>query len=61
MGIVPVYHFMLRGDDRVGAPAPYFGMNCQHKFSDSGGSCHKKSVGQRVGKHESKANMINEF
>jgi len=36
-------------------------LNCQHKFSDSGGSCHKKSVGQRVGKHESKANMINEF
>ena len=32
-----------------------------NKFSDSGGSCHKKSVGQRVGKHESKANMINEF
>ena len=26
MGIVPVYHFMLRGDDRVGAPAPYFGI-----------------------------------
>lgn len=31
------------------------------QFSDSRGSCHKKSVGQRVGKHESKANMINEF
>jgi len=29
MGIVPVYHFMMRGDDRVGAPAPYFELSTQ--------------------------------